>query len=63
MKKQTNKQARHKHLTLCRIDEVLPIFVQFFDKPVGFVQLRFVRLYLIPKAGAVQIALTELQRV
>lgn len=50
-------------LTLCGIDEVLPIFVQFFDKPVSFVQLCFVCLDFLPEAGAVQIAFTEFQRV
>lgn len=50
-------------LTLCRINEVLSIFVQLFDKPVGFVQLCFMRLDLLPEARAVQIALTKFQRV
>lgn len=50
-------------LTLRCIDEVLPIFVQLFDESVSFVQLRFVCLYFLPEAGAVQIAFTKLERV
>lgn len=50
-------------LTLRCIDEVLPIFVQLFDESVSFVQLRFVCLYFLPEAGAVQIAFTKLERI
>lgn len=50
-------------LTLRCIDEIFAIFVQLFDKSVGFVQLCFVCLDFLPEAGAVQIAFTEFQRV
>ena len=50
-------------LTFSCIDEVLPILVELFDKPVRLLQLGFVHFDFLPEAGTVQITLAKLQRV
>lgn len=50
-------------LTFRGVDEIFPVFIKLFNKPVGFVQLCFMGFNFVPEPRAVQVTLTELQRV